>query len=638
MSGGEPSLRPALVSVVVPAYNAEAFLSETVACVLRQTHRDWELIIVDDGSSDSTGAVAASFAREPRVRYVRQENAGVSAARNAGARLARGAYLAFLDADDLWVETCLGKKLQFLEQHPEVGMVVGQIQAMDAAARPLPKFYSGLARDVVDTILEFRPGPHSTSPSNVFCRRAAFEAAGGFDPRLSNTADKLFYIDMARAASIDLLPETLVLYREHAGNMHRNVRLMARDYARFLDVLHEKRIFHDARQEARCRAHVAWAVAGACLQARQVGPGLIMFLRAIAASPRAAFQKLLAPSRLRRVFFSAADRLGLGRLLLLLHQMGGRVPIVLFHRVSPEHDVAWPPLHPDDFERILGFLARRYQFVPLDDLLRKPAAELRRACAVVFDDGFADFYEHAHPILKRLGVPVSVFLAAGCIDCGETLWTSQLDNLLGHTTASSVRLELGGSSRTFPLDSVVSRFRSALEIKALLTSVGAEEARGALAELKRRLGYRKEADPPLLSWEQVRELRGQGVRFESHSLTHAYLPAIGDEVWLRQELEASKALIEKQVGEEVSYIAHPIGGYSPRVLAAARRCYAAGFAVDDGLVELSRVRDDEYRYRIPRINVHDVDPRELFFRINGFHGVVRRLRGLGGRRATRLPS
>jgi glycosyltransferase involved in cell wall biosynthesis len=252
---------PSLVSVVVPAYNAATFLAETLSSVQRQTHTHWELIVIDDGSTDATSAVAAGFLADARVRYVRQDNAGVSAARNAGAALARGTYLAFLDADDLWVEDYLAKKLRFLADHPKTGMVVANIRAIDPASRPLPEFFTGLARDVLDTIVEFRSGFHSTSPSNVLCRREAFEAAGGFHTGLSNTADKLFYIEMERVSSIELLAEPLVLYREHAANMHRNVPLMARDYARFVEALHEKHAFRDSRQEARCRAHVAWAVA-----------------------------------------------------------------------------------------------------------------------------------------------------------------------------------------------------------------------------------------------------------------------------------------------------------------------------------------------------------------------------------------
>jgi len=107
---------------------------------------------------------------------------------------------------------------------------------------------------------------------------------------------------------------------------------------------------------------------------------------------------------------------------------------------------------------------------------------------------------------------------------------------------------------------------------------------------------------------------------------------------LREELERSKSLIEAQAGETVSYIAYPIGGHSPRVTAAARRCYDAGFAVEDGLVELVRLNDEDYRFRIPRVNVHDADPRELFFRINGFHKAARRLMRPGSRAATRPAS
>jgi teichuronic acid biosynthesis glycosyltransferase TuaG len=108
----------AAVSVVMPAYNAEATLESSIRSVQAQTREDWELIVVDDGSADRTVELAqAAAAADPRIRVIRQRNRGVAAARNVGIDAARGRYLAFLDADDTWLPGKLSRQLAFMSWH-----------------------------------------------------------------------------------------------------------------------------------------------------------------------------------------------------------------------------------------------------------------------------------------------------------------------------------------------------------------------------------------------------------------------------------------------------------------------------------------------------------------------------------------
>src|SRR5689334_7548849 len=114
-----------MVSAVVPAYNAEATLRETLESVRSQTHERLEIIVVDDGSTDGTVAIVEAQQQiDPRIRLIRQKNAGVATARNAGAAAAKGAYLAPVDADDLWHPTKIERQLAaFAHAGPEVGLV-----------------------------------------------------------------------------------------------------------------------------------------------------------------------------------------------------------------------------------------------------------------------------------------------------------------------------------------------------------------------------------------------------------------------------------------------------------------------------------------------------------------------------------
>lgn len=106
-----------LVSIITPCYNGEKYIAETIESVLAQSYTHWEMIIVDDGSTDGTARIAAGYAqREPRVRLMRQQNAGTASARNAALRQAEGRYIALLDADDLWEPEFLARQLDFMRR------------------------------------------------------------------------------------------------------------------------------------------------------------------------------------------------------------------------------------------------------------------------------------------------------------------------------------------------------------------------------------------------------------------------------------------------------------------------------------------------------------------------------------------
>ncbi len=132
MPGSSPSMFAALVSVIVPTYNRAYCLARTVDSALSQTHGNVEVVIVDDGSTDGTEAlVQAKYGLEPRVRYYRQSNTGISGARNAGLLRARGDYVALLDSDDVWLPWKLEVQLACMRAHPDLGMTWTDMIAVD---------------------------------------------------------------------------------------------------------------------------------------------------------------------------------------------------------------------------------------------------------------------------------------------------------------------------------------------------------------------------------------------------------------------------------------------------------------------------------------------------------------------------
>jgi peptidoglycan/xylan/chitin deacetylase (PgdA/CDA1 family)/GT2 family glycosyltransferase len=147
----------ALVSIIIPTYNRSEMLLRTLESVKRQTHREWEAIVIDDGSTDGTSRLFEPGVQDGRIRYIRQENAGVSAARNTGLRAAQGDFIAFLDSDDLWRPWKLEVQVTALQANPDVGMVWTDMEAIDSQdyvllPHYLRKFYTSYQWFTNDTL------------------------------------------------------------------------------------------------------------------------------------------------------------------------------------------------------------------------------------------------------------------------------------------------------------------------------------------------------------------------------------------------------------------------------------------------------------------------------------------------------
>lgn len=204
-----------LVSVILPAFNAERFIVQAVRSAVEQTYAPIEIIVIDDGSTDATAELAKSVS--PKVEVIRQANAGVFAARNAGARHARGSFLSFLDADDWWERDKLAKQMAVFQRHPELAVVSAWGYEVDEDGRKLDR---GLEKppcpfDRVANIHRrlLRCGncvPLSTS----LVRRRAFDDAGGFYTRERIvSADYEFWIRLSERHLFYLMSDTLGYYR-----------------------------------------------------------------------------------------------------------------------------------------------------------------------------------------------------------------------------------------------------------------------------------------------------------------------------------------------------------------------------------------------------------------------------------------
>ncbi len=216
-------------SVIIPAFNYAHFLPAAIGSVLAQTWSAFELIVVDDGSTDDTAAVCARSA-DPRVRCVRQANAGLSAARNTGIREARFPFVAFLDADDRWEPAFLATVFrEFHRLGPEFAAVGTACARMNAAGEPLAPPRRNFLHTAELTAASFclRNRPLSSS---LVVRRDVFQECGAFDTALRSSEDRDMWIRItARGHRFFYLGEALAVIRRHPQNMSKNAPRMKRN-------------------------------------------------------------------------------------------------------------------------------------------------------------------------------------------------------------------------------------------------------------------------------------------------------------------------------------------------------------------------------------------------------------------------
>lgn len=203
------------------AKNYARFLPAAVESVMAQSFADWELVIIDDGSTDATPAAVQPFLSDSRVRYFRSDRLGQSRAKNLGIGLSRSEFIAFLDADDAWLPAKLEKQLALFEGRPEIGVVYCRRKLMDEEGKILPaKPQAALHRGRVLTEMFVQ---NFVCFSSAMVRRRVFEHVGSFDPLWDLSIDYDLWLRVAKHHGLDFVDEELVLYRTGHGNLSKKL-------------------------------------------------------------------------------------------------------------------------------------------------------------------------------------------------------------------------------------------------------------------------------------------------------------------------------------------------------------------------------------------------------------------------------
>ncbi len=286
-----------LVSVIIPNYNYARYLPQAIDSVLAQTYPRVEIVVVDDGSRDDSAAVLERYGSQ--INAIRQQNQGVAAARNRGAQASSGEYLAFLDADDYWLPAKLERQMARFQQEPELGMVYCSVEEFNeqGTVRFLRDGAEGwVAKDLLlgQRMAFFGGGSGFVTP------RAVFDEVGGFDERLSTSADWELIYRLAARRKTGFVPDVLLKYRIHSSNMHANVGVMEREM-----MLSYGKAFAQATPEVqqlrrRCYGRLHMILAGSYFRAGQSAAFLRHALKSLWLTPSNATRLLAYPVRLWR--------------------------------------------------------------------------------------------------------------------------------------------------------------------------------------------------------------------------------------------------------------------------------------------------------------------------------------------------
>jgi cellulose synthase/poly-beta-1,6-N-acetylglucosamine synthase-like glycosyltransferase len=224
------------VDVIIPAYNAANYLSAAIESVIAQTFEDWRIVLVDDGSTDSTAEIAAGFVQRlgQKLKYIHQSNHGLPAARNAAIRNSTAEFLALLDSDDIWLPCRLAESLKFFDSHPKVGLTYSSVAFVDEAGEVLQTF------DTPQKYAEGNIAPYIymrsvqlPCPTITFLRKCV-EEVGLFDETMRATEDRDLWFRIALKFEVGFIHKVLAHYRTSPTSMSTDQDRMLRAQLQFI--------------------------------------------------------------------------------------------------------------------------------------------------------------------------------------------------------------------------------------------------------------------------------------------------------------------------------------------------------------------------------------------------------------------
>jgi len=613
--------------VIIPVYNAKNYIAQAIESVLNQTHKNIEILVINDGSTDgSEGIILPYTSLDSRIKYFSHKNRGVSFTRNFGIEMAKGEFIAFLDADDAWEPENLETKVRVLQKDPGIGWTFSDMYLADESLNKTELIEGGDDGDLLNSLLS-RKGEAIHAPSNIVVRSSCLGDGGvRFDLNFSTSADWDFCIQLAaRNFRGKRIPTPLWSYRVLENSMSRNLQVIENDNLYVHKKARAQKLFHSFWFKQQCFSNNYLILAGIWwVDGNKKLKALSYIIRSVLFYPPNILKILI---KLRKLNFYQAKRTPIkstGNFLKKSLPFKSKKPIkknvttFLFHRVNTLRDPLWNPMHPEHFEQILVYLKKNFEFVSLKEYLLedlKPATN-KPLCAIGFDDGYRDFLDYALPILKKYDCPSSMYVVTGCIDQDLPPWTYMLNHYFINTHKLSIQLD----TKDFPGHLKVTTWRNkserllfARQLNPYMKSLSNRIRERIYSEIISELN---DVQPPhnlMLNWDELRGLKAHRCEVGSHTVSHPVLSKKLSYDELLTELKQSALAIEKHTGEFPATISYPFGAYNDEVKKASFDAgYKIGVTVNPEPYDSSR----HDMFEIPRIELFDEPFIKTKLRIN----------------------
>lgn len=628
------------VSIVTTFLNPPAtFFREALDSVLAQTFGDWELLLVNDGSGEESSRIADEYAaREQRIRLLEHEgriNRGAGASRNLAFRHARGAYVAFLDADDVWLPDKLERQVPVLELWPKAGLTYWNTLSWyswtgDPADLHRDRLRRlGLPRDRLLfpplPIVRYLEGKAAIPViGSLLARQSAIERVGGFEDEYAGLyEDQVFYARMMLTHPIVVTRGWKEKYRRHSGATTKLTRRSGDTYEE-----HRKYIewLNGYLSEQGWEGTELWRLAQ-----RRLWYTRHRRLEAVTDVVRIGRQR--SARRARNLTRSV---LGSERARRLARPFERRAAILLYHRVAELERDPWSlAVTPEHFEEQLKVVVDRYRPISLAELAHALEEDdvPRGAVAITFDDGYADNFDTALPRLRSHRVPATVFLVTGAIGNDGELWWDELEALVfaPERLPRFLEISLGGQAFAFDLGqdgdhetveagrpgrwlarepAITARQALYLALWKRLKTLATPVREAAVAELRAWAGRgpAHRASHRVAGWDVVLDAISEPlIELGAHTVGHPALSALSADLQ-REEIAAARERLEERLGAgRVLSFSYPFGDHGPGTPELVRQAgYRFACTGSRGVV-----RSGCDPFLLPRLQVPDIEGAEF---------------------------
>lgn len=629
------------VSIIIPCYNAEKYIAQAIESVLNQTYKDYEVIIINDGSNDASEAVVKKYQElDNRIKYFSQENLGVSATRNRGIEMATGSFFAFLDSDDTWEPENLEVKINTLSANKDLHWVFSDMYLADEFLNKTEVLEGISNNDILNSLL-LRKGEVIHAPSGVILKKECLIDTGiRFDPKATPTEDLDLCIRISAAGYAGKrIPTPLWTYRVLKSSLSRNLHKLESGNLLIMEKAAKAGLFKSFWFKQQCFSNNFLILAGIWwINGSNKPKGLYYIIKSLLFYPPNILKLLIKLKRFNLYQAKRTPISGKNNFISRSNPFKNVRPVkknvttFLFHRVNVISDPLWNPIHPEHFEQIIVYLDKHFEFVPLNEYLldRYIPKTGKPLCAIGFDDGYRDYLEYALPILKKYNCPSSMYIVTECIDKDLPPWTYILNHYFINTNKLAITLD----TRDFPGHLKTTNWRSKAErlqfakqlnpyMKSLNNNVREKLYKDIITELN-------DVTPPtglMLTWDEIKNLKEHNCEVGSHTVNHPVLSKKLSREELILELKESGKIIEKHTGVFPDTISYPFGAYNEEVKkVSAEAGYKLGVTVNPGTYD--NMRHD--LFEVPRIELFDEPFLKTRLRINDIIPQIRKILTLRG--------